>query len=602
MAAKLMTYKWMLNSACGPTWITPSKIHIRVWAPHAAYVSIQFARGEATELLREPENPHFWSAEIHSVHPGERYRIALKSEWNDCYHLEGEMLIRRDPYAREADFDSAWCRLTEPCFTWSEFKAAAYNELIIYELHVGSFPAVHEHGKSTFELTAEKLAYIKNLGFNCIQLMPVTEFGGIWGYNPRQLLAVHGKWGTAKLLKQLIDRAHTLGIAVVVDIVLNHGSAKLNSLWNWDGYGPNNCGGIYFEGEQDTPWGRRFAFHKWEVKEYLKAACRMWIEEYHCDGLRLDSVHNMPWHLLQEMTRELKEHYPGKFLIAEVTPENPSVITHAGFDSCWVHAAHFDSLKIMKRHGGGESAHQRIAMLKAMIDMHRGFPRSCSGVNSVLGSHDQCGDRHGGSEDGGIHRYYVARLGGRQHWHARAQTRMWYTLQAMSRGLPMIFMGTETLQNEWWHVDDYHRLNWSLVESGDPFASQMMRCVKDVNMLRLKSCALTSENIRFVHEDFKHTILAWVRWADAGDPRKKSEREEVYLCVANVSERQWENNDYAVHTGWGRHRPWVAVFNSQAEIYGGWSGSGTEGKPRSDDAERLWISVPKWSVVVFKLD
>ncbi len=596
-----ITYKWALGSACGPTWLTPSKIHFRVWAPHGERVSVQFEQGRIVELLREPENPHFWSAEIHPVRSGERYRIVLKSAWNDCYHLEGEELIRRDAYAREADFDSTWCMLTDPRFAWSDFKTPSYNELVIYELHVGSFPPQVD-GKSAFELTADKLTHLKDLGFNCIQLMPVTEFGGIWGYNPRQLLAVHGKWGSAKQLKQLIDRAHTLGIAVVLDIVLNHGSAKLNNLWNWDGYGPNMCGGIYFEGEQDTPWGKRFAFHKWEVKEYLKAACRMWIEEYNCDGLRFDSVHNMPWHLLQEMTRELKEHYPGKILIAEVTPENPAVITQAGFDSCWVHAAHFDSVKIMKRHSGGESAHARLSMLKSILDLPRGFPRSCSGVNSVLGSHDQCGDRHSGSEDGGIHRYYVARLGGRQNWHGRAQTRMWYALQAMSRGLPMIFMGTETLQDEWWHVDEHHRFNWWLVESGDPFASQMMRCVRDVNALRLGSCALTSENIRFVHEDYEHALLAWVRWADPRDPRKKSEQEEVYLCVANISENQWNNNGYAVHTGWGARHQWIPVFNSQAEVYGGWDGSGTHGALWSDDAERLWISVPKWSVLVFKLD
>lgn len=594
-------YKWPLSSACGPTWLTPDKIHFRAWAPHGERVRVQFEQRRVIELLREAGNPHFWSAEVYPVRPGERYRLLLESEWNDCYDTEGEELIRRDPYARETEFDSAWCLLADPRFLWSEFIAPAYNELIIYELHVGSFPP-HLDAKSAFERTAEKLTHIRELGCNCIQLMPVTEFGGIWGYNPRQLLAVHGKWGTAEQLKRLIDRAHTLGIAVVLDIVLNHGSAKLNSLWNWDGYGPDGCGGIYFEGEKDTPWGRRFAFHKTEVKEYLKAACRLWIEEYNCDGLRFDSVHNMPWHLLQEMTREFKKHYPGKMLIAEVTPEDPAVITEVGFDSCWVHAAHFDSVKIMRRQGGGESARARRSMLKSMLDLHRGFPRSSSAINSILGSHDQCGDRHRGSEDGGIHRYYVARLGGRTHWHARAQTRMWYALQAMARGLPMIFMGTETLQDEWWHVDQHHCFDWSLVEHEDLIANQMMRCVKDANKLRLGSCALTSENLRFVHEDDTHTLLAWVRWADSSDPRKKSNQEEVYLCVTNVGENQWEHNDYPVHTGWGTGRRWIPVFNSQAEAYGGWAGSGTQETLLSDEAERLRIKVPKWSVLVFRLD
>ena len=595
------TYQWPLASACGPSWLSNSRIHFRAWVPHGERVLVEFQQGRRVELSREEEHQGFWSADIDSVRAGERYRVLLESTWNDCYHAEGKELIRRDPYARETEFDSAWCILTAPDYAWSQFTAPAYNELILYELHVGSYTPPRD-GKSAFQLTTDKLQYIKALGFNAIQLMPVTEFGGIWGYNPRQLLAVHAPWGSAEQLKQLIEQAHRLGIALILDIVLNHGSAKLNTLWNWDGYGPNGCGGIYFEGEKDTPWGRRFAFHKWEVKEYLKAACRMWIEEYHIDGLRFDSVHNMPWQLLQEMTREIKAHYPGKILIAEVTPETPAVITDAGFDSCWLHAAHFDSLKIMKRHRGGESGYGRISLLKSLLTMHRGYPRFCSGINSMLGSHDQCGDRHHGHEDGGFHRYYVARLGGRENWHARAQVRMWYALQAAACGLPMTFMGTETLQDEWWHVDEQHRFNWGLAEPGDDIAQQMMQCVKDANTLRLGSCALTSENIRFVHEDPEHTLLAWMRWADAADPRKPSGQEEALLCVVNISENQWENSAYAVSTGWGAHRRWIPLFNSQAEIYGGWIGAGTQQSLASDEAEQLWISVPKWSVQVFKLD
>jgi len=111
-----------------------------------------------------------------------------------------------------------------------------------------------------------------------------------------------------------------------------------------------------------------------------------------------------------------------------------------------------------------ERAQIRFSLLKSMIDMHRGFPGSCSGINSLLGSHDQCGDRHQGHQNGGCHRYYISRVGGRNNWHCRAKVRMWYALQVMSRGLPMIFMGTEILQEGWRHVDDYHPFNWRLIE------------------------------------------------------------------------------------------------------------------------------------------
>ena len=588
----VLTHQWQLGGACGPEWVGPDRVRFRLWAPYGERLWIEFADRESLELMQEAEAPQFWSAETGGLKPGDRYRVKIVPSWNNCYHTEGAELIRRDPSARETDFDSSWCLLVDSSYNWHPFVPPAHNRLIIYQLHVGSFCSL-DHDLPAFEKTAQRLDHIKALGFKCVHLMPVTEFGGIWGYNPRQLMAVHGKWGSCRHLKHLIDQAHCLGLAIILDVVLNHGSAKMNTLWNWDGYGPHKNGGIYFEGERDTPWGRRFAFHKREVREYLKAACRMWIEEYHVDGLRFDSVQNMPWHLLQEMTYEMRAHYPGCFLVAEITPENPAVINDAGFDSCWLHAAHFDSRKIMEGHGGGSDPHTRLNLLKSIIDMHPGFPRSASGINSILGSHDQCGDRHHGHEDGGIHRYYVARLGGRNNWHARAQVRMWYGVETMSRGLPMIFMGTETLQNEWWHVDERHCFNWALVDGKDIFASQMMCCVRDLNHLRLQSPALTSENIRFVHEDQDNTVLAWLRWDDSG--------EEVMLCVVNVSENDWSDYRYAVATGWGAGRRWQQVFNSQAAVYGGWDESGSLGELQSDDAGRIRVNMPKWSVAAYRM-
>lgn len=115
---------------------------------------------------------------------------------------------------------------------------------------------------------------------------------------------------------------------------------------------------------------------------------------------------------------------------------------------CWLHATHFDALKIMKRFDGGDDKIMRLKMLKGMASLHGGRFPNCGGVQSVLGSHDQIGDRQGGNQDGrGTHRYFVSRVGGRSNWHARAQTRAWFCFQNCMKGLPMTFMGSETLQN-----------------------------------------------------------------------------------------------------------------------------------------------------------
>jgi 1,4-alpha-glucan branching enzyme len=171
---------------------------------------------------------------------------------------------------------------------------------------------------------------------------------------------------------------------------------------------------------------------------------------------------------------------------------------------------------------------------------------------------------------------------------------MWYALQGVSRALPMIFMGTETLQKEWWHVDIDHRFNWDLVEKRDKYAEHMMNCVRDINKLRLSTHAFTSENIRFVHEDSGNSVLGWIRSSDdcgrAGD---------VYLCAINLGENEWSENSYDLHTGCGPGRSWVQIFNSQSEKYGGWHASEIVGNLASDQDGKIRINLPKWSLLVF---
>jgi len=580
--------RWHIPGACGPRWVSAEVCAFKCWAPHGEDVAIEFEEADGTtrelKLRREGD---FWAGECPCV-PGMRYRVAMGSSWNDCFQSEGARLYRRDPCARECDFESTWSILHPPLQPPKPWNAPKFNEIVMYEIHLGTWvPADQEH--RAFAWGAEKLEYISDLGFNAIQLMPTAEFGGIWGYNSRQLLSVHVPWGTRADLLAFVEKAHSLGLAVYFDLVLNHGSAKKNTLWNWDGFGPNMCGGIYFEGEKDTPWGKRFAFHKPEVQDYLKQSCRVAIEEYGVDGLRFDSVHNMPWWLLQQLTKSIKEHYPDKLLIAEITPENPAVIHDAGFHSCWLHATHFDSVKIQKKRDGGEDPGKAIKMLKNMVMPH-GFPH-IGGVHSVLGSHDQIGDRHDGKDDGGNHRYYVSRLGGKGNWHARAQCRIWFAFQNCCRGLPMTFMGSETLQEGWWHADQDHRMNWGLAEGGDAHADEMKRCVAASNKLRIATRALVADGCQITHEDPGGRVLAFARHAD-GDLS--------CVCIVHLGEEQWDNGSYAINTGCGGDKKWSLKLNTQAQEFGGWEGSAI-GEVHADGSGKIHVSIPKWSVLVYKM-
>uniref|UniRef100_A0A7S0N4K5 1,4-alpha-glucan branching enzyme n=1 Tax=Pyramimonas obovata TaxID=1411642 RepID=A0A7S0N4K5_9CHLO len=590
-------------------------VYIRAWIPHGKRVFVEVKKEGETEkfdrvpLHQEGKEPYWGGLLKGIISIGSKYRLVIEPTWNDCYEQEGYEVTRRDPYAREADFDSTWCYVPAPpsAFPWAtpplppNQALVPWHKLMLYELHVGSFSP-----EGTFEGATRRLEHIKALGFNCVQLMPITEFGGLWGYNPRQLLTVHSPWGSADDVRRLVDRCHELGLAVLVDVVLNHGASKLNNLWMWDGYGPKNNGGIYFETGKDTPWGRQFSFDKPEVQAYLLEACRMWLREYNVDGLRWDSVENMPRELVKDLNKTLQAEFPAKLNVAELTPETSEAITSAKFNSCWRHTPHFDALKLHKKW-----TDDWLGLIRHMVDIPEDYPNGYNGVVSILGSHDQVGCRKEGAEDseGHLHRYFQERLGTKDNWHARAQTRMWWAVNAIGRSLPMMFQGSEFLQRDWWNCEANNRnvhMQWPPIpleayaggeveglREEDVWSLHMARCVRAINALRANSEALTSEELRVVHEDFDGRVMGVLRGGEGG----------ASLVVINASENQWEEQNYQVKV---RGAPYAAsaatlVFNSQAEEFGGWEGSATAGTVQVADG-RLHLSIPKWSVLVYELE
>ncbi|OEH77180.1 alpha catalytic domain-containing protein [Cyclospora cayetanensis] len=428
---------------------------------------------QGVQLPMESEGEgDLWSVCLAGVQEGMRYHFVLSSKRNDCYYQEGELLHRRDPYARFCDFNSNDCFVVAPPLLKAAAEKAAgpadmpdiqpWNRWIIYELHPGTFVSP-KGGQTVFEAVGEKIDYIASLGFTAVELMPVQEFGGLWGYNPRLLFAIHSPYGTPQALKALVHHCHKKKMAVIFDLVLNHGSAKLNSLWNWDGYGQHNNGGIYFEGGGESGWGRKFAFHKREIRQMIKEAAAAFIEEYDADALRLDSVHNLPWNLLQELTGYLKSRFPSKMLIAEITPENPRIMRNEEVPH------HLSMIKNIVNIHHGEAAKKR----KLSVCVFRAYAAVSPFLHVNLKRPSAPASQ--GHTDGKQGKFFVSLIGNRHNWHSRAQCRMWYSLQAVSRGLPMLFMGSETHQDGYWNVEPGRCMDWSLME--DAYAQQMMKLV-----------------------------------------------------------------------------------------------------------------------------
>lgn len=188
-------------------------------------------------------------------------------------------------------------------YSWSDsdWRGRAWEEAVVYELHVGAFTA-----EGTFRAAAERLDALAELGITAVELMPIADFPGgrNWGYDGVQLFAPDSTYGRPDDLKSFVDLAHARGLMVLLDVVFNHFGPEGN-------YWPA-CAPIFTEHHQ-TPWGAAVNFDgdgAAAVRELVIANALYWIEEFHMDGLRLDAVHaildDSARHILDELAGEVR--------------------------------------------------------------------------------------------------------------------------------------------------------------------------------------------------------------------------------------------------------------------------------------------------------
>ncbi len=211
--------------------------------------------------------------------------------------MEINVFERNDPYALEMTNSNGNSIVTNMKFEWEDegFTIPDWNSLVIYELHVGTFHRPDPDQVGTFDDVIAKLPYLQSLGINAIELLPVAEFaGGIsWGYNPACPFAIERDYGGPEALARFVNEAHKAGIAVIMDVVYNHFGPSDNDMWCFDGWSEDGKGGIYFYNDErsTTPWGEnRPDYGREQVRNYIRDNAMMWLERYHCDGLRMDAT------------------------------------------------------------------------------------------------------------------------------------------------------------------------------------------------------------------------------------------------------------------------------------------------------------------------
>ncbi|MFD2518725.1 malto-oligosyltrehalose trehalohydrolase [Salinimicrobium flavum] len=337
-----------MGKKVGAEYLGERKYRFRVWSPFAEKVQVILKDSRKVVDMKKDERG-YWEAEVNNLSQGTFYKIRLDEE--EEYP---------DPASRsQPEGVHSWSEIPNSSYTFeaSGWKGRAIDEMVIYELHVGTFTP-----QGTFTAIINKLNHLAELGVNTLELMPVSQFPGDrnWGYDGVYPYAPQGSYGGEQGLKELIDTCHQRGFSVLLDVVYNHLGPEGNYLSQ---FGP------YFTDKYHTPWGSALNFddeYADEVRNFFIQNALMWLEEYRFDGLRLDAVHEIidrgAKHFLKELSQEvdaLEQKTGCRYMLIAESDLNDTRLIRAyrnggyGLEGQWVDDFHHSLHTILTGEGAG---------------------------------------------------------------------------------------------------------------------------------------------------------------------------------------------------------------------------------------------------------
>ncbi len=554
-----------------------------------------------------------WTGEVPDIAHGDRYLFYVVGPEG------GGEGLRRDPCARELTREPSWpdchCVVRDPSrFTWhdQEFEPPAFHDLVIYQLHIGTWYIPEGHANGTFLDVASRIPYLNALGINAIQPLPVVEFPGLHslGYNgvdyfspetdygvpsdsdqlDEYLDVVNGLLqdvdprlepytradidGTANQLRIMVDLCHLHGIAVVLDVVYNHAG------------GPFSEQGMYFFDEQPTDdqnnslyftdrgWagGLVFAYWKDEVRQFLIDNAKFFLEEYHTDGFRYDEVSvilneggDHGYLFCQQITDTCRFVKPQAIHIAEHWPVDSTIVRPTEHGGAGFDATHNDGLRGALR----DAISQASTGAGATVDMGRIAHALTVPQLDDIWRVVQC------TEDQDVvyrdREWRTARLADgndSRSWFARSRARFALGIALTAPGIPHLFMGQEFLEDKQWHDEpgSEHQIWWEGLEENQAM-SDFLRFTQDLIALRHALPGLRGFGVNNYHHHDHNRVLAFHRWVPyLGDDA---------VVVASLS----DTTLHGYRIGFPGDGQWREVFNS--DVYDHWpnpevSGNGGE--------------------------
>jgi maltooligosyltrehalose trehalohydrolase len=353
---------------------TQDRVAFSVWAPYARRVDLRL-RGADHPLAEAGDG--VWAAEL-DARPGDDYLVVLDGAdaWPDPWSRSQPEGIRGP--SRVVDTSA---------FRWTDsgWAGLRLEELVLYELHVGTFTP-----EGTFDAVVPRLRGLRELGVTAIELMPVAEFPGErgWGYDGVHVFAPHHAYGGPEGLARLVDAAHAEGLGIVLDAVYNHigaGSERIAA------FGP------YFTDRHETFWGDAMNYDgpgSEGVREWAIQNALMWVREFHVDGLRLDATHaifdDSPRHVLAELADRVREASPQALVISEMETGNMRPIEEWGHDAQWADELHHEQHVLITGEREGYYERYRGSVADLARQLERTPPER---LVICVQNHDQVGNR-----------------------------------------------------------------------------------------------------------------------------------------------------------------------------------------------------------------
>ena len=622
-------------------------VTFRAWAPNASavYVNGDFNgwpedRDPSAALVNDGRG--VWSGFVAGLRDGDAYLF---------YVVGAGKGFKRDPLARELTREPAFpdsrCVVRRPgAYPWHDrgFRAPAFNDLVIYQLHVGTYYGVDASGKddrrghaATFLDVIDRVEYLADLGVNAVGPLPVDEFptstsegyNGTDYFSPEALYTVppgpeldrHAKAVNALLagkglpalppgtldaqvnqLKAMVDVFHAYGIAVFFDVVYNHAGGDFGdgSLYFFDRQpsGDNNRS-LYFT---DQGWAGGLVFAYWNagVRQYLVENARFYLRECHADGFRGDEVTVIDghggWGFCQEWTDAVRAVRPSGFQAAEYWRDDQSWVVRptasggAGFDAVWSDRLRGAVRGAIGQASAGAGAAVALDPVRDGIYPPANIPEAWRSVHCVE-NHDVV--------FAGRDPRVPALADGADHgsWYARSRSRVATGLLLTAPGVPLVFMGQEFLEDKPWSDSDPNLLiDWNALSS-DKTRQDHLRFCRELIALRNREPALRGDPVNVFHVHDGNRVIAFHRWL-AGNGRD-------VVVVASLNESTF----WSYQVGFPIPGRWNEVFNS--DVYDGWvnpvvAGNGggltADGPPLHGLPASASVVIPANGLVVFTRD